>query len=171
MRSSSKSARDSSQSSARSLSTDAHHQVMDLLKQAENSQRPEIRDAAIQIAKDTSKHRRAQEAKLSPNLVVFLGTLLTVAAVIACWYALVTYPSGVAWSIVGVLLGCLIIVFGLYGLLSGHLSQASFVQIIRMVWARFSQSQPNQLQGNDADLQTQVKPGVPEGTNRNSSHT
>jgi hypothetical protein len=151
------------------LGEQAHNEVMDLLNQADKSQYSEIREAAIEIAKETSKHHRAQAAKLSPKLVAILGTSLAVAAVIACWYALLTYPGSVAWSIIGVVLGCLIIIFGLYGLLSGHLSQASFIQIMRMVWARFSQPQPRSLPGQGADLQAHVKPEVSDGTNGTSS--
>jgi hypothetical protein len=111
-----------------SLSAEAHQEVMELLRLADKSKIPEIRAAAIKIARERGK---------TPTGIVASFTGIVFVAAAACWYSLLHYPQRLAMEIDTVIIACLFILFGSYALLTGHLSQANFMQIIEWVWEHF----------------------------------
>jgi hypothetical protein len=116
-------------------SEEAHRQVVELLELGERSSNPEIRNAAIEIAKNTSANQRAVTAQLRPATIVVLSTLVISTAVVACWYALTHYPGSLARSITEVVIAMSMTLIALYALLSGHLSQDNFMRMVTSVWS------------------------------------
>ena len=144
------------------LSAEAHRQVMELLGLADKSKNRDIRLAAIKIAKDRG-------SRPSATLIMVSGTVIVVAAASAGWYALVHYPGNLGWEITIVVFSAVLIIIALYALLSGNLSQANFLQIIEMVWARFRNSAPCPPSKDIASLHAQETVGTEDGTNDSSS--
>lgn len=113
-----------------SLSEAAHKQIIDYLRLAGKSPYPDIRAAALDIAKKTSKHHRQQGAKVSPALILVLNIVLVVVVGLASWYAFLNYPVRLAYELVGisVLLWLAFVAISLF--LPGYLSQANFMKIL-----------------------------------------
>lgn len=135
-----------------SLSAEAHKQIMDYYKVAENSKNPEISAHALKMAADTGKYQRSQGARLSPNLVVVLGTAIVIAGAAAAWYALSHYSGHLALELSGVALSAVLIAIGLYALLSGHLSEANFMRIldrIKSMWPGSLSGRVDRLEAQD----------------------
>ena len=122
------------------LSSVGKQEVIELLKLADKSIHPEIREIAARIAEQDSEHLRSRESKVSPTLVLVLASLFIIAAAAASWLAIVNYPGAVGLEITGALVAFLIIVIGVYMLLSGHLTRDDFMQMIGMVWERFKKT-------------------------------
>ena len=119
-----------------SLRSQGDQQVIDLLRLADESSNADIRAAAVEIAKETSKYHRQQGARLPPTLILILTTATILSTAGVCWYALLNYPQGLAWSVCGIMIVLTIIAVGVATLLSGHLSQTHFVQLLRMCLAK-----------------------------------
>jgi hypothetical protein len=119
------------------LGAEAHRQVMDLLHLADQSSNPEIRAAAVRMAEETSRHQRTQQSRVPPTVVVVLGTLIAVTAVSTSWYAIVKHPGTLGREITGMIFAAALLLVGLYALLSGHLSEKSFMDLVGMIWSWF----------------------------------
>ncbi|WP_263383536.1 hypothetical protein [Granulicella arctica] len=146
-----------SQAKPTSLQAQEHQQVLDFLVLADKSQNPDIRKAAIEIARNRDKHNRKQGAKMSATQVVIFGTSAVLLAVAASWFAILHYPRQVAWEIIGCVSSCLLIVIALYTLVSGHLSQTNFVKLLQAAFKRMAPTklQPaNSLEGQLASSET-----------------
>jgi hypothetical protein len=115
-------------------SEEAHHQVVDLLEMGERSSNPDIRAAAIEIAKNTSANQHVQAARVRPATIMGAGTLVLVGAISACWYALIHYPASLGRSISGIIISVAVLLIALYALLSGHLSQDNFMKLCIAAW-------------------------------------
>lgn len=111
----------------------AHRQVVELLQLGERSSNPDIRAAAIEIAKSTSEFQRDRSTRLSPRAIMAGGTVVLLAACGACWYALAHYPGALGDEVSAVVVLIAILLVALYVLLSGHLSQENFVRIVLSV--------------------------------------
>src|ERR1700735_3654120 len=81
------------------LSAEAHRQIVELLTLADKSPNPDIRAAAIEIAKDTSRNQLRQSAKFPPGVSMVAGTVVILGTATACWYALSKYSFGIATEI------------------------------------------------------------------------
>lgn len=122
------------------LSSVGKREVIELLKLADTSTHPEIREVAARIAEQDSEHLRNRETKVSPTLVLVLASLFIVAAAAASWLAIVKYPGTVGLEITGALVAFLILAIGVYLLLGGHLNREDFMQIVGMIWERFKRT-------------------------------
>jgi hypothetical protein len=112
------------------LSEQVHDQIMEYLRIAEKSKHPEIRKAALEHAKETSKYHRKQNTRVSPTLILWVNILLGFLLVGACWYAYLHYSEQKASQVrsISVLAYLMTVFVSLF--LSGHLSQANFVKIM-----------------------------------------
>jgi hypothetical protein len=124
------------------LSTQAHDQIMDYLRLADGSTNPAIVEAAIKLANQRQKQQQKSEAKISPLLATLLATFVAIAAVGACWFALVHHPGSLGFELVTVVSSLAILVICLYALFSGHLSQSNFMVVFRWVGERLKQLNP-----------------------------
>jgi len=118
-------------------SDEAYRQVFGLLELGERSSNPDIRAAAIEIAKNTSTDQRYRNLRVSAKTIMLAGTLVLILTVAACWYAQIHYAATLANSITGVVLTVAVLLIALYTLLSGHLSQENFVKLCTAVWDKF----------------------------------
>src|ERR1035441_741402 len=118
-------------------SDEAYRQVLGLLELGERSSNPDIRAAAIEIAKNTSTDQRDRASRVSPKTILLAGTLVLILAVAACWYAQTHYAAPLAYSITEVVLAVAVLLIALYALLSGHLSQENFVKLVTAVRDKF----------------------------------
>jgi len=148
-----------------SLSDQGHRQIMDYLSVAEASAYPDIRAAALELAKETGKFQRNQGAKLPPRLIMVSATVLVVGAISACWYAFLHYPERLASEVSGLVFLFLILIIALYALLSGYLSQANFMRILqsaasgaKRMLPRFSSKQVSGLQAQDGSNEDDEDP-------------
>jgi hypothetical protein len=119
------------------LSFVGKQEVIELLKLADKSTHPEIREIAARIAEQDSEHLRNRESKVSPSLVLIVATLVLIAAAAASWIAIVAHPGAVGLEITGTIAAFLMIAIGVYLRLSGHLTRADFLQMMGMVWDWF----------------------------------
>lgn len=115
------------------LRAQADAQILELLKLASKSDNPAFVSATAQIAEDRQKQQHKAEAKLSPGAAVTLATMVGLAVVCGCWYALLEHPGKVGLELVTITCVVGILIIAVYALLSGHLSQANFMVIFR--WA------------------------------------
>ena len=121
-----------------SLSDQTHRQILDYLQVAsENSEHPEIRDAAIDLAKNRSTFQQKQTARLSPTLTLLTCLLILGVAGVASWYFYVNYRD-VAAILSGIVIGLALVGVCLLAMFAGQLSQASFVAVLKMVWSKIS---------------------------------
>jgi small-conductance mechanosensitive channel len=112
------------------LSDQGHKEVMDLLRMTEKSAYPDIRKAALDLAKQTSKYRRKQGARVSPTLILWVNIVLGSAVVLACWHAFLHYPRGLAYELSSISILLFLLVVAISLVLSGHLSQANFMKVL-----------------------------------------
>lgn len=110
-------------------SDEAYRQILGLLELGERSSNPDIRAAAIEIAKGTSTDQRDRVLRVSPKTIMLAGTLVLILAAAACWYAQLHYAAPLANAITKVVLVVAVLLMALYALLSGHLSQDNFVKL------------------------------------------
>lgn len=110
-------------------SDEVYRQVLGLLELGERSSNPDIRAAAIEIAKGTSTDQRDRASRVAPKTIMLAGTLVLVFAAAACWYAQIHYSAPLASAITEVVLVVALLLIALYALLSGHLSQDNFVKL------------------------------------------
>jgi hypothetical protein len=145
-------------------SDEAYRQVLGLLELGERSSNPDIRAAAIEIAKGTSTDQRDRASRVSPKMIMLAGTFVLILAVAACWFAQTHYAAPLANSITEVVLAVAILLIALYALLSGHLSQENFVNLCTAVWNKFRgafSSTPTgsqKMEGTEADAK-QIQSG------------
>ncbi len=146
-----------------SLMDQAHREVLDYLRVAEESSYAEIRataltlaeetkKAAIELEKQRSKHQRKQEARVPPVLILWIDLALAVAVAIWCGYAYLHYPDRAArLSSTAVYLYLIFAAITL--LLSGHLSQANFMKIFDWFKAgwNFLRGSGNEPSSSDTD--------------------
>jgi lipopolysaccharide export LptBFGC system permease protein LptF len=119
-----------------SLSAQTHQQILDYLKVAEDSTHPEIRDTAVQLAKDASEHQRKQTARLQPATAAILSLLTLALAGASIWNFFVHYSERVATIMSVMVVGLAIIGVCLLAMVSNHLSQANFVKLVEAVWSK-----------------------------------
>jgi hypothetical protein len=112
------------------LSEQAHEEVMGLFRLAEKSEHPEIRAVALELAKETSKFYRTQNARVSPTLILCVIIFLGFAVVGADWYAASHYSDQKAHQIGTIAALVYIVIIGVCLFLSGHLSQTNFMKIL-----------------------------------------
>ena len=115
-------------------SDEAYRQVLGLLELGERSRNPDIRTAAIEIARNTSADQRDRASRVSPKTIMSAGTLVLILAAAACWYAQTHYASPLANPITEIVLLVAVFIIALYALLSGHLSQDNFVKLCLAAW-------------------------------------
>lgn len=115
-------------------SEEAHRQVVELLELGERSSNPDIRAAAIEIAKNTSANQRVQATRVRPATIMVASTFVLSGAIAACWYALIHYPGALGRSISGTIILVAVLLIALYALLSGHLSQENFMKLCIAAW-------------------------------------
>ena len=113
-----------------SLREQAHKESMDLLRLADKSQYTEIRAAAVDMAKRTSKHQRSQSARLSPTLILVLDIACAVTVALACRYAFLHDPPRVAYELSSIYILLFLVVVGISLFLPGYLSQSNFMKIL-----------------------------------------
>jgi len=118
------------------LSEQGHQQVVDYLRLAEKSAYPEIRRAALEIAKETSKYQRRQGARVSPTLILTLDLTLGVVVTAACWYAFLHYSERLAVEMTSISIGVYLVCVAISLFLSGHLSQANFMKVLSWLESR-----------------------------------
>jgi hypothetical protein len=124
------------------LGAQAHNQILDYLRLADASSNPAIVEAAVKLAQERQKQQQKSEAKISPLFATIMATFIAIAAVCACWYALVYHPGGLGLELVVVVSSIAILVICLYALFSGHLSQSNFMVVFRWVGDRLKQLNP-----------------------------
>jgi len=121
-----------------SLSDQAHQQILDYLRVAsENSGHPEIRDAAIDLAKNRSTFQQKQTARLSPTLTLLACLLILGVAGVSCWYFYINYRD-VAPILSMIVIGLALVGVCLFAMFAGQLSQANFVVVTKLVWSKIS---------------------------------
>jgi O-antigen/teichoic acid export membrane protein len=103
---------------------------MDYLRLADKSSNPEIRAAAIDIAKRTSKYERKQGARVSPTLILVLNIFFAIAMALAGWYAFLRYPERLAYELTTISILLYLVLVGVSLFLPGYLSQSNFMKII-----------------------------------------
>jgi|ERR1019366_4451716 site-specific recombinase len=113
-----------------SLREQGHKEIMDLLRLADKSQYPEIRAAALDMAKHTSKHQRSQDARVPPTLILVVDIACAVTVGLACWYAFLHYPPHVAYELSSIYILLFLVVVGISLFLAGYLSQSNFMKIL-----------------------------------------
>lgn len=133
-------------------SEEAHRQVVELLELGERSSNPDIRAAAIEIAKNTSANQNVQAARVRPATIMVAGTLVLLGVVAGCWYALTHYPGSLGYSISGVIFLVAVLLIALYALLSGHLSQDNFMKLCTAAWEWGKGLFPSSPRGPDKGL-------------------
>jgi len=111
-----------------SLKEQAHQEILDLFKVAEESSHPAIRAAAIQMAKDKSRFAQKQQARLSPTLLLSVIIVLGVATISACWYAFLWQPR-LAPELSGLSVLLFIVIATIILFLNGQLSQANLMKV------------------------------------------
>jgi hypothetical protein len=131
------------------LSDQGRKEMMDLLRMGEKSKNPDIRKAAIELAKQTSKYRRKQGARVSPTLILWVNVVLGGAAVLACWYALLHYPKGLAYELSSISILLFLVVAAISLLVSGHLSQANFMKVVSAVVSHLKEWRNPQRNASD----------------------
>jgi hypothetical protein len=114
--------------SALSLQQQAHQQVMDLLRLADKSPNPDIRAAAIDLAKRSSKYEQKQGARLSLTTFLWLNVGLGVITGSLCWYALLYLPRN-ATALCRISILIFIILSGISLFLCGLLSQSNLMKL------------------------------------------
>jgi hypothetical protein len=112
------------------LREQAHEQVMQLFRLAEKSEHPELRAAALELAKENSKYFRKQNARVSPTLILSVTILLGIAVAGVCWYAFLHYSAPKAYQVCTIVILIYLVIVGVCLFLSGHLSQANFMKIL-----------------------------------------
>jgi hypothetical protein len=112
-----------------SLKEQGHQQVMDLLGLADKSPNPDIRAAAIEIAKGTAKYEQKQRARLAPALASGLLITLGLGAFSACWYAFL-HQQKIAYQLTGISILVFIVLTAIILSLTGTLSQANLMQVL-----------------------------------------
>jgi hypothetical protein len=138
-----------------SLSEQAHQQILDYLNvAAENSENPAIRDAAIELAKETGKHHRKQDARLSPTLTLMTAVAILILAGVSSWYFFVHYSERIAMTISIFVVGLALVAACLVALFSGNLSQANFVHVVSIVWSKITSIFTASRAGTAADSST-----------------
>jgi hypothetical protein len=148
------------------LSAQAHDQIMDYLRLADGSTNPAIVEAAVKLAEERQKQQHKSEAKISPQVATLLATCIAIAAVGACWFALVRHPGGLGFELVAVISSIAILVICLYALFSGHLSQSNFMSVFRWASERlryfspFSRGKGPDIPSSDPD--SEAPPSLPE---------
>jgi len=115
-----------------SLKEQAHQQMMDLLRVAEKSSHPEIRTAAVEMAKDTLHNQQRQTARLSPTLILFVLLASFIGTVLACWYAFL-YHSEIAYQLSGISVILFIVIAAIVLSLAGNLSESSLMKVLMKV--------------------------------------
>jgi hypothetical protein len=112
-----------------SLREQGYKEVLELLKLAEKSSNPNIRAAAVEIAKQTSKYDRQQGARVSPHVALGIDTVFGVVTGLLCWYAFLHYPVRLAYelSAITVLLYLVIVAISLF--LCELLSQGNLIKV------------------------------------------
>lgn len=127
------------------LSSQAHQQSLDYLDfAAKHSDNPAIRDLALQLAKETkeaeieqerkeSEFQRKQVARVSPALILSLIIALFLGVVLGCWYAFLHYKQSLAFEVSAVTMLLFVVVVSAVLLVSGHLSQTDFMQVVKML--------------------------------------
>ena len=136
-----------------SLESQGLKEVMDLLKLADHSANPDIRAAAVEIARETSKHQRRQA--ISPSVILVFATLAIASAFVASWYALTHYPERLALEVCAIAVVLAIVAVGVYGLLSGRLSQSNFIHLLQMCLEKLPFSKRNQTPASLGGLNAQ----------------
>jgi hypothetical protein len=111
-----------------SLKDQGHQELMELLHVAEQSAHLEIRTVAIQMAKDTLRHKQKQTARLSPNLVLWLLVALFLGTISACWYAFLRQPN-TAYQLSGISILLFIVISAIILFVSGTLSQSNLMKV------------------------------------------
>lgn len=145
-------------------SEEAHRQVVELLELGERSSNPDIRAAAIQIAKETSTGQHAQAGRVRPSTAMWAGTLVFASAALACSYFLIQYPGPLGRSVSATIVVVAVLLVGLYALLSGNLSQDNFTKLCTAAWDKFKGwlpgSSPGQTGGIAAQAETESARGA-----------
>jgi hypothetical protein len=148
------------------LSSVGKREVIELLKLADTSTHPEIREVAARIAEQESEHLRNRETKVSPTLVLVLASSFIIAAAAASWLAIVRYPGAVGLEITGALVAFLVLAIGVYMLLSGHLTREDFMQMVGMIWERFKKTPSEPSEPVLARVEVKAKPLPPVDTGK-----
>lgn len=138
-----------------SLSEQAHQQVMDFLSLADKSANPDLRVAAIEIAKQTSKYHQKQGARVSPTLILWVDLTLGIALAAACWYASLHYSDKITAEVSSIAIRVYLVIVGISLFLSGHLSQANFMKVLGWLESQaksvFNYFRPSRDQKGSAD--------------------
>lgn len=153
-----------------SLKEQAHQQMMDLLRVAEKSSHPEIRTAAVEMARDTLRNQQKQTARLSPTLILWALLALFIGTVLACWYAFL-YHREIAYQLSGISVILFIVIAAIILSLAGNLSESSLMKVFMKVldWGtsyaknklglnhKRTYDGPSELQANADDDDTSLK--------------
>jgi hypothetical protein len=115
---------------------------MDYLKLADTSKNPAIAKAAVKLAQERQKQLHKSDARISPVTATVLATLVGIASVGACWYALTHHPGGMGQELVVVIGSVSVLIICLYALFSGHLSQTNFMTAVRAMLDRLKSFSP-----------------------------
>lgn len=103
-----------------------------MLGVAENSVHPEIRVAALEMAKVSLVNEQKQTARLSPNLVLWVLFAVFLGTVSACWYAFLRDPV-VAYELSGVSIILFILIAAIILYVSESLSETGLVKVLELV--------------------------------------
>lgn len=111
-----------------SLKDQGFRELMELLQVAEKSAYPEIRIVAIEMAKDTLRHKQKETARLSPTLVLWLLVALFLGTISACWYAFLYQPK-TAYQLCSLSILLFIVISAIILFVSGTLSQSNLMKV------------------------------------------
>jgi hypothetical protein len=115
-----------------SLKEQAHQEIMDLYRVAEESSYPGIRASAIEMAREKNQYAQEQGARLPPTLVMWVIIVLGVATIFACWYAFLYQPE-IAYQLSGISILLFVVISAIVLALCGSLSPANLMQVFE--WA------------------------------------
>jgi K+-sensing histidine kinase KdpD len=109
---------------ALTLREQGHKEIIDLLRLADKSSNPEIRAAAIVIAK------RSQGVRVNPYIIWIVDIALCVVTIWFCRFAFLSHGIILAFllSLISLILFAVLIALSLF--LSGHLSQSNFMKVL-----------------------------------------
>lgn len=127
---------------AASLQDQGHAQIMDYLNVAEKSKYPAIRAAALELAMGTNTYQQKQHAKLSPTAVAIASVAILAIAGVLCCYFYLHYEEHLAHILTSVVVALALTGIVTLGLISGRLSETSFMQFLKMMWQRFGGHSP-----------------------------
>lgn len=140
--------------------------MMDLLRVAEKSSYPEIRTAAVEMARDTLRNQQKQTARLSPTLILSALLVLFIGTVWACWYAFL-YHREIAYQLSSISVILFIVIAVIVLSLAGNLTESSLMKVLMKVldWASNAKGKLGLSQKPSSDCPIELQANVDDDEN------